>query len=340
MPRLAGFNPEIAIQPNGRIVMAAMTWSPDTGYDFSLIRFNMDGSRDSTLGEEGKVTTDLGGEEQAFALCFYSNSRLYVVGISRELTYRGLIVAFRLDCGDKEICGNRVDDNCEGQVDEGCPNTPFLTINDVSVSEDLQRATLTVTLSKKAAEPVQVSYFTVDRTAVSKANKKEPKDFEASSGTLTIPAGGQSAVITVPILIDTLTEGAEFFDVHLQRPVHAALAGDKGRVTITDPSTAQFPMVNAPVKERREAPAPVQQLTARAQPNPSAHYFTLVVQSPNSPPVTLKVVDAAGRLVENRAGIAPNTTLQVGEGYRPGVYYVEVVQGSERVSLKLVKVAY
>jgi hypothetical protein len=48
-------------------------------------------------------------------------------------------------------------------------------------------------------------------------------------------------------------------------------------------------------------------------------------------------MDALGRILETKAGVPANTTLQLGHHYRPGVYYAEVVQGSERVVIKLVK---
>ena len=78
-------------------------------------------------------------------------------------------------------------------------------------------------------------------------------------------------------------------------------------------------------------------LQAQAFPNPSRIYFTLIVKGKNNEPVTLRVSDVLGRLVEVRTGLPANGTLSLGTSYRPGVYIAEVLQGKEKVMLKLIK---
>jgi hypothetical protein len=74
-------------------------------------------------------------------------------------------------------------------------------------------------------------------------------------------------------------------------------------------------------------------------PNPSVAHFTLKVQSADAKPVDVRILDNQGRLVETRSNLAANSTLVLGSQYRPGVYYVEVVQGAEKVQSKLVKMS-
>ena len=58
---------DMAIQPDGRIVVAGTTFAK-TGNDFAIARYNSDGGLDSTFGIGGKVITDLfGHREEAFA---------------------------------------------------------------------------------------------------------------------------------------------------------------------------------------------------------------------------------------------------------------------------------
>jgi hypothetical protein len=45
----------------------------------------------------------------------------------------------------------------------------------------------------------------------------------------------------------------------------------------------------------------------------------------------------AGRVVEARQNVAANTSLSFGAAYQPGIYYVEIIQGSQRKVTKLVK---
>lgn len=106
-------------------------------------------------------------------------------------------------------------------------STPGLSIADVSVSEGIGHAQLTVTLSASSSQVVTVSYTTENGSAVANS------DYTATSGTLTIPAGSTSGQISVPIIDDSDTENAETFDVVLSSPVHASLSDDRGTVTIS-----------------------------------------------------------------------------------------------------------
>jgi hypothetical protein len=83
-----------------------------------------------------------------------------------------------------------------------------------------------------------------------------------------------------------------------------------------------------------------QDLHVRALPNPSTTYFTLILRSNSDKAVSLRMVDAVGRTVEGKSGLASNTTLKVGHSYRPGVYFAQVLQGGKMVTLKLIKQAY
>jgi hypothetical protein len=49
------------------------------------------------------------------------------------------------------------------------------------------------------------------------------------------------------------------------------------------------------------------------------------------------VLDAIGRTVEVKNLLSVGGSIRLGENYRNGFYYAVVVQGSEKVRLKLVK---
>lgn len=74
-----------------------------------------------------------------------------------------------------------------------------------------------------------------------------------------------------------------------------------------------------------------------AAPNPSTGYFNVLVKSDNQSPVEVRVVDMLGRIVFRQTGVAPNTTLRIGEKFGTGGYFVEAIQGANRQSLKLLK---
>jgi hypothetical protein len=83
-----------------------------------------------------------------------------------------------------------------------------------------------------------------------------------------------------------------------------------------------------------------QKLKVKVLSNPSTTYFTVVIQSNSDKAVSLRMVDAVGRVVEGKGGIAANSSLRIGHSYRPGVYYAQVMQGSKMVTLKLIKQGY
>ncbi len=78
-------------------------------------------------------------------------------------------------------------------------------------------------------------------------------------------------------------------------------------------------------------------LKVTVMPNPSSSFFNLSITSSISKPVTLKISDAAGRIVESKSNLSPNGSTQVGYGLAAGIYFVEVIQNGERQQLKLVK---
>jgi hypothetical protein len=80
-----------------------------------------------------------------------------------------------------------------------------------------------------------------------------------------------------------------------------------------------------------------QLLTVSVLPNPSSSYFTLVVQSSNREPVTIRIFDDLGRLVDNRQTASVYTEFFIGRNYRPGIYLAELTKGKQKKTVKLVK---
>ena len=85
-----------------------------------------------------------------------------------------------------------------------------------------------VLLSEPAPVDVTVDYATADGSATA------PGDYEARSGTLTIPAGRTGAPILVTVNGDTVAEGDERFAITLSNPRGATIARASATVTITD----------------------------------------------------------------------------------------------------------
>jgi hypothetical protein len=77
-----------------------------------------------------------------------------------------------------------------------------------------------------------------------------------------------------------------------------------------------------------------------AYPNPSSTHFTLRIQSTKTKDkVSLRIMDLDGRPVEQKNNLIPGQVVLLGDNYRAGIYFVEVIQGTERKMLKLIKYA-
>ncbi len=73
----------IAVQSDGKIVVAGETVRDATSTDFALARYNADGSLDGTFGTSGKVVTDLSHDtDQLNAMNLMPDGRIVVTGWS------------------------------------------------------------------------------------------------------------------------------------------------------------------------------------------------------------------------------------------------------------------
>jgi hypothetical protein len=91
---------------------------------------------------------------------------------------------------------------------------------------------------------------------------------------------------------------------------------------------------NATVAQPGEA---VKGLEIIATPNPSVAHFTLRTRSNREEALVITLTDAMGRVVEKRTQVAANGTVQIGEKLLAGIYFLEVVQGSQTKRLKLIR---
>ena len=74
----------VAIDRNAKIVVAGSTYNGND-YDFALTRFNRDGSVDQNFGNAGKVTTDLGDNNEIKKVAIQSDGKILAIGS----TYNG-----------------------------------------------------------------------------------------------------------------------------------------------------------------------------------------------------------------------------------------------------------
>jgi len=72
---------KVAVQPDGKILIAGSARTGSADQDFALARLNADGTLDSTFGKQGRVTLDLGGTDDILTdIELLENGQIVVVG--------------------------------------------------------------------------------------------------------------------------------------------------------------------------------------------------------------------------------------------------------------------
>jgi parallel beta-helix repeat protein len=232
--------------------------------------------------------------------------------------------------GAEEICGNGIDDNCDGQIDEKCPLIPSLKINDVTVSSLQTKATLTVSVSSKSSQSINFNYATVNGTAVA------TKNYKSAQGTLTIPADSTSGLINVTLNKNNNLSGSLYFDVKINNPMNATIADSSGRVMIqgTALKSNQNPLFAQSGNFKNQI------FAVNVQPNPATNYLNIIIHGCSSQITVLRISDVAGRVLEIKKLVAlENSVIQMGNNLKPGFYIVEAMRGDEKVQIKVVKTA-
>ena len=78
-------------------------------------------------------------------------------------------------------------------------------------------------------------------------------------------------------------------------------------------------------------------LAIRTLSNPSPNYFDIQIRGKAGNNIRLTVYDNMGRIIETKSALPFNQMVRLGSSYRTGIYLVEIVQGAEKKTLKLVK---
>ncbi len=75
----------VAVQPDGKILVAGTSDQGATGYDFAVARYNADGTLDAGFGSNGRVTTSFGpGADKAYALLLQPDGKIVLAGDSYQ----------------------------------------------------------------------------------------------------------------------------------------------------------------------------------------------------------------------------------------------------------------
>ena len=102
------------------------------------------------------------------------------------------------------------------------------------------------------------------------------------------------------------------------------------------PVTTQTAETSRKVKEETIL-AQSQVFNVNVIPNPSTDNFSVFLSSSDANPVTVRVTDIFGRLIETHEKVTSTGVLKLGQNWRSGIYFAEVIHGSQRRVVKLIK---
>ena len=91
------FARSVAIQSDGKIVAAGFS-SNGSDWDFALVRYNTDGSLDTSFDSDGKVTTAIGsGDDHAVSVAIQSDGKIVAAGYSNGSNWDFALVRYNTD---------------------------------------------------------------------------------------------------------------------------------------------------------------------------------------------------------------------------------------------------
>ena len=154
---------------------------------------------------------------------------------------------------------------------------------------------------------------------------------QSASGSLTgITRNGQSIAWTIQVIKGM---SYAFFDIPVGTSDFVASYGTVATRGIAD--TIQM----APIVENNIAVAPpvVNQWQVAVSPNPSSTGFNLQVFSPEKGPVSIRIMDITGAVLERHTQVTPGSNIRLGDHWKNGAYYAELTQGTRKTVVKLLK---
>lgn len=191
----------------------------------------------------------------------------------------------------------------------GTQGRPTLSISDVSIAEGntgTKSASLTVSLSAAAREPVSVKVRTRNGTAIAGS------DYVAAGATLTIPAGRTSTALSVTVNGDSTFEPDEVFYVDLTEPVAAVIGDGEASITIlNDDAAPGTPGLSVPTRNFNFGNVRVGSSSAQR---------TLTITSSGTAPLMIRSVRVTGDFVGTSncpASLAPGATCALTGTFKP-----------------------
>lgn len=364
----------LSLQPNGSITMIGNRVF-DKESVLNLVRFKANGTLDSSFGQNGMVISDLEGDH-FFTKSAIVGNNLYTIGSIRQISTYASIASYILRVpaqisSPTDVTVNTSPGTCVAVVAHIDPVlTPQNT--DEIVNYRLTGATTgvgrgsvsglafnngvtTVTYSL-LEEPAKIDSFTI---TVQDNEAPKIENLTVDSHTLwpvdhkmidivvdyTSTDNCSQPNTNVQIACNEVTGATssnnnqtdwEVVNEHLVRLRAERSGTGYGRI-YTIKVQATDDAGNATTKTITVL-VPKKELDIKVFNNPTSTYFTIKFSGANMVQrATLRIMNSMGKTIEIIHNIAMDQTLQIGSSYRPGLYFIELIQGGYREQAKVIK---
>jgi uncharacterized delta-60 repeat protein len=209
----------VAVQPDGKIVIAGLTGVIDTinespgASDFVVLRYNADGTLDNSFGGDGKVVTSFGnGEDGASAVVIQPDGKILVAGNINTKTPAGKIALARY--------------NPDGSLDAAFGGDGKLTTDVLEIAEERAEAMILQPDGKivVAVSTVRENFFD-EQVFVVRYN---------TDGSFDTSFNGDGIKALSPFIPGAILQGVSASDVTIQADGKILVAGTVSTANDTD----------------------------------------------------------------------------------------------------------
>jgi len=279
----SGYSKSVSIQADGKILLAGDSNDGSNNTDFALVRYNPNGSLDTSFDGDGKVTTAVGSNyDYGESFSVQADGKILVAGRSENgnKVFGFALVRYNSDGsldtsfdGDGKVTtaggvGQSVSVQADGKILVAGTGNAFdfalvrynsngsldTTFGDAPITPNPAILNITPTDADKK-EGGGAFTFTVNRTGDS--STVSTVDYAISGGTATtddftpsivrtvsFAIGETSQIISIPVANDTIVEPDETFNVVLSNPTGATLGTATAMGTIRNDDAKTNPILN------------------------------------------------------------------------------------------------
>ena len=355
----------VAIQINGKIVVAGGTTASGGDFDFAIARYNANGTLDNTFGGgDGKVITGFGGQEMVNSVAIQSNGKIVAAGYTNAsggdndfalARYNSNGTLDNTFSGDgKVITGFGGGDVCSSAAiqDDGKIVAGGFTDGGFALARYNKNGTLDKTFSKDGLVTTAIIGGVISAIAI----QSDGKIIAAGGDDLPF-SGGDFALARYNkngSLDNTFNSGGLVF-TDFGSPnddaTGAAIQSD-GKIVLAGFTTASggdydfaiaryhgdvaFTIAPEDEQQRENAIRSDAFSAIRIYPNPASDIIHIEGLNTSSSAIII-ITDVAGNILQQQNVFATPPSINV-SALKPGLYYLSVVKGDKKVQpVKFVK---